>query len=63
MTIREQEVSQSVPLSSRSWMFSVLCTVSPSLLSMAWSKDVFPSVRRPQKSCFKINESINQSIF
>lgn len=33
---------QSGPLCSSSWMFSVLCTVSPSLLAKAWSKGVFP---------------------
>lgn len=43
-------VLQSAPLWSRSWMFSVLCTVRPSLLAKAWSKGVFPLERWEQSS-------------
>lgn len=48
------ECSQSGPLCSSSWMFSVLCTVSPSLLAKAWSKGVFPLERRFQNQRMSI---------
>lgn len=48
------ECSQSGPLCSSSWMFSVLCTVSPSLLAKAWCKGVFPSERRFQNQWMSI---------
>lgn len=49
-------VLQSVPLWSRSWMFSVLCTVRPSLLAKAWSKGVFPLETRAEQSVFRMRE-------
>ena len=41
-------------------MFSVLCTVSPSLLAKAWSKGDFPLAIKAQKSVFRMNRCKNE---
>jgi len=41
-------------------MFSVLCTVSPSLLANAWSRGDFPLETRAKQSAFRMKESVEE---